>query len=272
MNNVIYHYCNIDSFKAIIQNKTLWLSSIYNLNDYKEIHWIKDKVAKRIKELTTKHNFTKYELFEQMYLKQHPLVYVASFSQGQDLLSQWRAYANDGKGMAIGFNSKYFDNATNIKISKVLYSEEEQNRQIEEILDSIETLDSSIIKTDFEYFKKVCQATITKINNLAAKSKSELFKEEQEVRVIHNPIITNNREKGCYTFENSISNMKFRTCHDNIIPYFELKFDDRQNKIAPIVEVIKGPKNRAIDKEIRMFMSLNGFHDMQIKKSKASYR
>lgn len=272
MNNVIYHYCNIDSFKAIIQNKTLWLSSIYNLNDYKEIHWIKDKVSNRIKELTTKHNFKKYELFEEMYLIQHPLVYVASFSQGQDLLSQWRAYANDGKGIAIGFNSEYFDYTNNIKISKVLYSEEEQNRQIEEILDSIENFDNSIIKTDFDCFKKICQETITKINNLAAKSKSELFKEEQEVRVIHNPIITNDRKNSRYNFENSISNMKFRTCHDNIIPYFELKFDKNKDNISPIVEIIKGPKNRAIDKEIRMFMSINGFHDMKIKKSNASYR
>ena len=58
MGNIMYHYCNVDAFKAIIQNKTLWLSSVYNLNDYKEIHWIKEKVLKRIQELTTKNKIS----------------------------------------------------------------------------------------------------------------------------------------------------------------------------------------------------------------------
>lgn len=49
MGNIMYHYCNVEAFKAIIQNKTLWLSSVYNLNDYKEIHWIKEKVLKKSK-------------------------------------------------------------------------------------------------------------------------------------------------------------------------------------------------------------------------------
>ena len=96
MGNIIYHYCSVESFKAIIENKTLWLSSVYNLNDYKEIHWIKDKIFKKINNSSTKDNFIKYKSFENLYSKQLSNVYIASFSQGSDLLSQWRAYANDG--------------------------------------------------------------------------------------------------------------------------------------------------------------------------------
>ena len=57
MGNIIYHYCSVEAFNAIIQNRTLWLSSVYNLNDYKEIHWIKDKIFKKIKDSITKDNF-----------------------------------------------------------------------------------------------------------------------------------------------------------------------------------------------------------------------
>lgn len=272
MNNIIYHYCNIDSFKAIIQNKTLWLSSIYNLNDYKEIHWIKDKVSQKIKELTTKDSFSKYKIFEELYLKQHPLLYIASFSQGKDLLSQWRAYANDGKGVAIGFNANYFNQIKYIKNSEVLYSEEEQNSQINEIIKEIDNFDNKTVKSNSDSFENLCEKVITKINNLAGKSKNELFKEEQEVRLIHNPIIISSEKNSCYKIENSISDMKFRSCHDNLIPYFELKFDKEIENISPIVEIIKGPKNKAIDKEIKMFMCLNGFCDVNIKSSNASYR
>jgi len=34
---------------------------------------------------------------------------VACFSAADDLLSQWRAYADDGCGFAIGFNARYFE-------------------------------------------------------------------------------------------------------------------------------------------------------------------
>ena len=134
MKNIIYHYCSVEAFNAIIQNKTIWLSSVYNLNDYKEIHWIKDKVFKKIENSTTKNNFQRYKVFEELYLKQLPNVYIASFSQGSDLLSQWRAYANDGYGVAIGFNSDYFKKNKMIKTSQVLYDEICQEKQIDLML------------------------------------------------------------------------------------------------------------------------------------------
>ena len=33
MGKIIYNYCNVESFKAKLQNKEIWLSSVYNLND-----------------------------------------------------------------------------------------------------------------------------------------------------------------------------------------------------------------------------------------------
>lgn len=80
MGKIIYHYCNVEAFRAIIQNKILWLSSVYNLNDYKEIHWIKEKVLKKIQENTTKNSFNKYSAFEKLYNQKLPTVYIASFS------------------------------------------------------------------------------------------------------------------------------------------------------------------------------------------------
>ena len=104
MGNIIYHYCNVDAFKAIIQNKTLWLSSVYNLNDYKEIHWIKEKVLKKIKEYTNKNNYEKFNSFIKLYENKQTTVYIASFSQGEDLLSQWKGYGQNGQGFSLGFD------------------------------------------------------------------------------------------------------------------------------------------------------------------------
>lgn len=271
MGNIIYHYCNIEAFRAIIQNKIIWLSSVYNLNDYKEIHWIKDKVLKEVKKQRTKDNFNKYDVFEKLYNKQLPNVYIASFSQGDDLLSQWRAYANDGFGVAIGFNMDYFENNNLIKTSKVLYDEQKQEEQIKDILKPLEDI-SNNLNFETNEFKQLCKNIISNINKLSAKSKNELFKEEQEVRIIHNPIIIDDKKNKKFIFRNNISQMKFRSVCGNLIPYFELKFDKEIENTPAIIEIIKGPKNKFIDQELKIFLASNGFYSVNIKNSKSSYR
>jgi hypothetical protein len=270
MGNIIYHYCSVESFRAIIENKTLWLSSVYNLNDYKEIHWIKDKIFKKIKRSITKDNFSKYKIFEELYSKQLPNVYIASFSEGSDLLSQWRAYANDGFGVAIGFNSDYFKENNMVKTSCVLYDEEEQEKQINLILEPLEKLDENIDINSKE-FSNICKSIIVDINNLSAKSKNELFKEEQEVRLIHTPKIIDDKKNERFIFKDNLSQMMFRSVCGNLIPYFELKFD-KEKETPAILEIIKGPKNKFINEEAKIFLSNNGFYCVDIKSSKSSYR
>jgi len=271
MGNIIYHYCNVEAFRAIIQNKTLWLSSVYNLNDYKEIHWIKDKVKQRIEQLKTKDNFSKYKAFEKYYITQLPNVYIASFSRGDDLLSQWRAYANDGFGVAIGFNTDYFKDNNLVHTTEVLYDEKQQESEISDILSPLERIDDDF---DFESasFELICKEIVSKINNLSAKSKNELFKEEQEVRLIHSPIIIDDKQNEKFIFKNNLSDMKFRSVCGNLIPYFEMKFEKKIDNTPAIVEIIKGPKNKFIDEEVKIFLASNGFYSVKIKGSKSSYR
>ena len=271
MGKIIYHYCNVESFKAIIQNKAIWLSSVYNLNDYKEIHWIKDKVLKKIKEYTNKNSYEKFNSFIKLFENQQPTVYIASFSQGDDLLSQWRAYANDGFGVAIGFNTDYFEQNDLIKTSEVLYDEKQQEVEIEKILEPLLNLYDKI-NFESKEFEEYCENIISEINYLSAKSKNELFMEEQEVRLIHNPIIIEDEQTKQFIFKNNLSQMMFRAVCGNLIPYFELKFDYFCENKPPILEIIKGPKNKFINQEIKIFLANNGFYNVDIKNSKSSYR
>lgn len=271
MGKIIYHYCHVEAFRAIIQNKKLWLSSVYNLNDYKEIHWINDKVNRKLENIRNKDNFAKYKAFEDIFNKQLPSVYIASFSQGSDLLSQWRAYANDGYGVAIGFNSDYFKTNSLVHTTEVLYDEKLQELYIDEIFKPLETV-SNNIEFSSEEFKQVCNEVISNINNLAAKSKNELFEEEKEVRLIHNPIIIDDKRNEKFIFKQNLSAMMFRAVCGNLIPYFEFDFSKKIEDTPAIIEIIKGPKNRFIDKEIKIFLSNNDFYNVNIKNSKSSYR
>ena len=271
MGKIIYHYCHVEAFRAIIQNKKLWLSSVYNLNDYKEIHWINDKVSKKLEKIRNKDNFSKYKAFEDIFNKQLPSVYIASFSQGSDLLSQWRAYANDGYGVAIGFNSDYFKTNKLVHTTDVLYDEKKQEKQIDKIFLPLETI-SNEIDFNSNTFKDIVNEVINNINNLAAKCKNELFEEEKEVRLIHNPVIIYDKKSESFVFKKNLSDMKFRAVCGNLIPYFEFEFSKKFEDIPAIVEIVKGPKNKFIDKEIKIFLSNNGFYNVKIKSSKSSYR
>mgnify|MGYP005997190795 FL=1 len=157
-----------------------------------------------------------------------------------------------------------------VQTSSVLYDEESQEKQIDLILKPLEQLDNEI-DTQSIQFNEICKAIITDINNLSAKSKNELFKEEQEVRLIHNPKITDDKKNKRFIFEDNLSQMMFRSVCGNLIPYFELKFDEEKQTPA-ILEIIKGPKNKFIEEEVKIFLSNNGFYCVDIKSSKSSYR
>lgn len=60
--------------------------------------------------------------------------YITCFSRNGDLLSQWRAYGDDGKAVSIGFNSKLISKAISRK-NKVYFEDAlyELDEQVEEI-------------------------------------------------------------------------------------------------------------------------------------------
>ena len=117
MKNEICYYCNLSTFKSIISNQTFWLSDIHFMNDSSEetlflkvlSQVMKEKynlLSSDTKEYLEKNQFIKgfFTHIEQNYKN---LVYVCCFSDEiNDDLSQWRGYADDGKGLCIGFNKE----------------------------------------------------------------------------------------------------------------------------------------------------------------------
>lgn len=38
---ILYHYCSLETFQNIVENKSIWLSDVQKSNDSKELEWIK---------------------------------------------------------------------------------------------------------------------------------------------------------------------------------------------------------------------------------------
>jgi hypothetical protein len=106
---MVYHYCSSEVFFNIIQTKELWLTNSDTANDYLEKRWVRDGVSNVLRRLNTNpatEDF--FYSFRQEYLSDSRPLYMSCFSEVIDSLSQWRGYANDGRGFAIGLHLNYF--------------------------------------------------------------------------------------------------------------------------------------------------------------------
>src|SRR6185436_20103732 len=143
--NILFHYCPIEAFEAIISNSSMWLSDAACMNDKSEGKWI-NKITERIsktaearKWLDSGHIISDYKLRKATF-------FINCFSEAGDLLSQWRAYADDGRGVSIGFSflpnflkgnltlsQMYTRQGLGGHLERVVYDEKEQKQILAKI-------------------------------------------------------------------------------------------------------------------------------------------
>ena len=213
-------------------------------------------------------------------------------SQERDLLSQWRGYANDGKGFSIGFSRNYLDTClkqfnSNKKrkfiLHKVNYNDHDHDDQVRPVYQKIKTMfdDGSLkqptrgglltnaLGNDFqdefdkkrEDYKNAYHKSYYKIielSQLLYVLKKHAFSEEKEWRLI------------TYLIGEDDGSCSYRAAGNRIIPYLEIDFPSID--IEPITEVIIGPKNITPPSIIKTLLEEKGFHGVKVIQSLASYR
>lgn len=274
--DILYHYCDANAFFAICTNKKMRFSDLFSMNDSMEMQWgysiweqVSSELSKQVEE----------ELIIKMdrYL-QSPgigaLPVASCYSLDGDVLSQWRAYADDGRGFAIGFSAKDI-----IKLParplKVLYDENEQIKELKNMILAIDSVEKSAEEKFSNDFRDFCFELAF---DLAA-FKNPAFKEEQEVRLVHllNIEISNDSAKllnpGGTAFGKEVKGVpiQFRMRDNAPIAFIEQDFTN-DGKINPIKEVIIGPKNNVLPTTLLVFLETIGIGSVSIERSKASYR
>lgn len=97
----VFHYTNTDGLIGILEGRSLWATDLRCMNDTDELSRGEALLSKAL-DARTAH--PAHGLLAR--LRDHPayasaLVFGASFSSKLDVLSQWRAYADDGNGFAV---------------------------------------------------------------------------------------------------------------------------------------------------------------------------
>jgi len=177
--NIIYHYCSLESFMSIIKNNTIRLTNISKSNDSSEIcycfDFFQNILKKAIKDFTRLHTSDEElksyfngininNLISRAIFNDSLIYYVACFSSEANLLSQWRGYADDGNGVAIGFYSTLFRTSSPSDTEKLNYG------KIVYDINNIETDFHNYIidKCDYNEYgaRKVSKVIKTNLDNL----------------------------------------------------------------------------------------------------------
>jgi hypothetical protein len=110
---LIYHYTNDVGLTGILDSGKIWFTDIFDLNDPSELsHGFAHAV--NILKRTAAGGPPESKLFAQQFeafLTQGGIqavahYFVCSFSSNSDDLGQWRAYGDNGRGYALGFDAR----------------------------------------------------------------------------------------------------------------------------------------------------------------------
>lgn len=254
---MIYHYCGKEVFEKIIETEIIWLSDITKTNDKGEyndgfqiIHDILKIYPNVDKKIATE--------MSPSNINNTFKVLISCFSYDGDVLSQWRAYADDGCGFSIGFDmelieqhhlfNRYLEKMEVIsgKISfiSVNYDRSEFEREVHQLvkkcIDSSSPISFKLLSRELMY--------------MAIMYKDNFFKEEQEVR-------------GFIAPEESIKGDDYmieqRDCSYGAANFHRLNtsFQD----IHAIKEVVIGPKNSATIEETKNKLKNFGLENIPVR-------
>jgi hypothetical protein len=101
----VYHYTSMQAMMSIVQNASIWATSIRYLNDYTEGEHFTRVVKQRAPAFCRSRSIDP-KIFEEMARNQSDFIwrpFVASFSREPDSLTQWRSYCPSGNGISLGF-------------------------------------------------------------------------------------------------------------------------------------------------------------------------
>jgi hypothetical protein len=203
-------------------------------------------------------------------------------SENGDLLSQWRGYAADATGVAIGFSFDYLrllstrserDSPPGFTVKKVEYESSGHERCVEPTLRRLELL---IDKGEFKRpaAKAIkdepnCPDFRARIMTLAAvqglfgdlfRLKHHAFREECEWRLLSYFRGGTDSNEDCL----------YRAGASRIIPY--RKFTLVELEHSPISEIVLGTKHGTPPDVVEGFLRRSGYGGVEVRRSEASYR
>ncbi len=250
---ILSHYTSLEGLLGIIESKSIWATNILYLNDASELNYaiglfreqvinFREKIRNSATYLVDQFFGTLIEDIDNSISSDNYAFFVCSFSEQNDLLSQWRGYCPKGIGLSLGF--KLNDLRKSVKeyafsIRPCIYDEKEQINEINKLIENTynkftieknqnpRSIYSIILNKSSFYF-------YTEFIGLAPSFKHPKFKEEKEWRIV---IRVDTRDK--------IEMIRFPSGQSMIVPYIEIPLP-REGDNLIINKIVVGPTHEPI--------------------------
>lgn len=277
---MLFHYCSSETFLSIVESRELWASDLSKMNDPDEVkrgaEIIRDLLDRLAPELGRALGSTN-------------LIYLAcSFSKNGDLLSQWRAYGDDGNGFSVGVDREALtiangdpqpgaerkdglrNGAPGFRISDVFYSEKEFTGHYVSLINHY-MAQQEHSKEEPEELRRLRELQL--IRELAEAScliKSDFYEDECEARLF-NAISPEEAKSLSQSPEvRERVDVRFRAARFGIKPYAPVRLVG--NDTSSLRKIVIGPNNESSIDDVKLVLKLNGFDDVEVVKSKGKYR
>ncbi len=224
-------------------------------------------------------------------------------SEEGDLLSQWRGYADDGKGICLGLNVEEIlkfvgiSSVSGFSLEKVEYLSKEQidewvKNVANQMLGIVEIILGAIEEGNIQYysakefdediFNTIYYNILSEVEE-SIKFKTEGFKEEKEWRFFIKNSLNKDDIKGKKitsigtlgegarrkTSKYVADNVEFNIKENDMVPFVSLKFEKFHNNL--INQVICGPNNKIREKDLELFLRKYGYRNCKGRKTNITY-
>ena len=266
------HYTSLDGAIGIISSGDLWLTNSRYSNDDEELNYghrlvdaVLDTLESEAGEDAARPNWLQ-RLRAQLRVTRDDHVYICCFCQTDNLLSQWRGYAENGGGISLEFDPSGFTEIAGpgcshglMRLWKVFYEQKQQQKIIRDCIEYPFWPEG----TDDDRIRFIADA----LQFFMPTFKNSDFSEEQERRLIFSPNPA------------TAPKLRFRTRRGLLVPYFSLR-DLAKAGVAgsvfklPIKEVMIGPSPyRALNVEsAKMILAKHEHLEVPVRACTTPYR
>lgn len=289
---VLYHYTDAAGLDGILRGKTIRATHIDFMNDHGERHHtfgLLERVASMHPQYDTLRKLTG-PMAERDVVREHG-TFVACFSELADSLGQWRSYANDGLGFAIGLDARAAPSANDIGLKndpfsdtfgpllmRVVYDDEEKQQILREVIElGAGVRYSPKVRADRDCMAIAVNGARRLLSFCAMTFKLDAFEEEREWRLVWLGPFLWDGPRDPATPPTPELPLKFRMTKYGFAPYLDWPLahenEPRLKGASPVRSVVLGPKHSDVTaRTCEAFLRWNGYTDVPVARSRATYR
>jgi hypothetical protein len=250
---LLYHYTSAAGLVGILEGRLLFASDVWFLNDASEVRYAQRRMLERVRQYLGPDQPWLKELLDVSEAKPGWLdeVFVASFCEEPDLLSQWRGYATGG--FAIGFAADGLAALCGApgapRLVQVDYGAESGRRRLRKLFEEVAE------RAPGSHAERERLARTVLLPEMA-RVKEPSFSEEKEWRLL--------------VIEERPERILFRVGAAGVVPYVEVALPEP----TPVREIVIGP---AADQQlhrrgVEQLLARRGYGGVAIRESESSLR